>query len=591
METSEMMVARHSLSHVMAAAVKKICPDAKLGIGPAIDEGFYYDFWLPEGFAFTPEVLQQVKEAMLAFLKEGHTFEKGELDIAQAKQMFADEPFKLELIEGLANDGHTTVSTYTSGPFMDLCSGPHVANTRELRSVGWQLDRVSGAYWQGSEKNPMLQRIYALAFATKDELKDYVNRREEAKRRDHRNLNADLELFTFSDLIGKGLPIFLPKGATIRRVLERFTVDEELRRGYLHVWTPPMGRRKLYEVSGHWEHYKDTMYPPMDVSGDDIVLRPMTCPHHFMLYSDKPRSYRELPMRVAEMSPQFRKEKSGELTGLVRVMMFTLADAHIFCTNAQLADEFRGVVDLITYCMKRLGIESVISYRASLRDDSSDKYVDNPAMWAHGEGVLLSILDDMGIQYTKSPGDAAFYGPKLDIQMRNVLGKEETVFTVQIDFALPERFELTYTDEHGEKVRPVVIHRSSIGCLERTIAFLTEYYAGAFPLWLAPVQARLLTINEAQIPYAKEVESLLLSKGIRVETDLRNETIGKKVREGRLQRIPYLVTIGAKEMETRQVTVRNRDTQNQQAVPVEQFVERIAAENSSYALTLAADVG
>jgi threonyl-tRNA synthetase len=589
--SSDIMVPRHSLSHVMAAAVKKICPEAKLGIGPAIDEGFYYDFLLPDGFSFTPEVLKQITNEMKSFMKEGHTFEPKEIEIQQARDLFAQEPFKLELIDGLETEGHNTVSIYQSGSFVDLCRGPHANTTKDLRSVAWRLDRVSGAYWQGSEKNPMLQRIYALAFASKDELKDFLHRREEAMRRDHRKLNADLELFTFSDLIGKGLPLFLPKGATLRRILERFIIDEELKRGYQHVWTPPMGRRKLYEVSGHWEHYQDTMYPPMDVSDDELVLRPMTCPHHFMVYSDRPRSYRELPMRIGEMSPQFRKEKSGELTGLIRVMMFTLADAHIFCTPDQLAQEFKGVIDLIEYSMKCLGISPAISYRASLRDDEKEKYVDNPQMWERGENVLLGILDEAGLEYVKSPGDAAFYGPKLDVQMRNVLGKEETVFTVQIDFSLPERFDLTYTDEHDQKVRPVVIHRASIGCIERTMAFLVEYYAGAFPLWLAPVQVKLMTITDSQIPFAKEVEQLLLSKGIRVEADLRNETIGKKVREGRLQRIPYLLTIGAKEVESRSVAVRNRDTKNQQLIPLDVFVERVISENTTFSLKLDADKG
>ena len=587
--SADIMVSRHSLSHVLAAAVKKICPECKLGIGPAIDEGFYYDFLLPEGFTFTPEVLKKITTEMKAFIKAGHSYEQRDLTLDEARKFFAEEPFKLELIEKLGNEGHETVSLYQSGEFTDLCSGPHVENTKVLRPVAWKLDRVSGAYWQGSEKNPMLQRIYALAFPTKEEFKAYVKLREEAIRRDHRKLNETLELFTFSDLIGKGLPILLPKGATLRRVLERFIVDEEIKRGYQHVYTPPMGRRKLYEVSGHWEHYKDTMYPPMEVSDDELVLRPMTCPHHFMIYTDKPRSYRELPMRLGEISPQFRKEKSGELTGLIRVMMFTLADAHIFCTPGQLADEFRGVVELIEYAMKRLGIAPAISYRASLRDDSKDKYVDNPQMWEQGEATLLRILDEMEVEYVKSPGDAAFYGPKLDVQMRNTLGKEETVFTVQIDFFLPERFELTYTDSNGQKQTPVAIHRASIGCLERTMAFLTEYYAGAFPLWLAPIQARILTISDNHIEYAKELEQALLQAGVRVENDIRNETIGKKIREGRLQRIPYLIILGDNEVESRTVTIRNRDTGNQGSIPFDTCIKRLDGEHNNYSLTLEAD--
>lgn len=585
----DIMTARHSLSHVLAAAVKKVCPECNLGIGPAIDEGFYYDFLLPEGFSFSPDVLKQISNEMRTIIKQGHAFERQNIGLTEARELFAEESFKLELITKLEQEGETTVGTYRSGEFVDLCNGPHVNTTKDVKPVAWKLDRVSGAYWQGSEKNPMLQRIYALAFTSKDELKEYIARREDAIKRDHRKLNEDLELFTFSDLIGKGLPILLPNGSTLRRVLERFIVDEELKRGYQHVYTPPLGRRKLYEVSGHWEHYQDAMYPPMEVSDDELVLRPMTCPHHFMIYQDKPRSYRELPMRLGEISPQFRKEKSGELTGLIRVMMFSLADAHIFCTPGQLGDEFRGVVELVEYAMQRLGIADVISYRASLRDDEKDKYVDNPRMWQEGEATLIRILDDMGLKYVKSPGDAAFYGPKLDVQMRNTLGKEETLFTVQIDFCLPERFELTYIDDHGQKQTPVVIHRASIGCLERTIAFLTEYYAGAFPLWLAPIQAKILTITDNQIPFAKELEQELLQTGIRVQNDIRNETIGKKIREGRLQRIPYLLILGEKEMEARTVAIRNRDTANQQSVPFEQCIERIAAEYRSYSLTLRAE--
>lgn len=586
----DIMVIRHSLSHVLAASVRIVCPNAKLGIGPPIDEGFYYDFLLPAGFTFSTEILEQITEKMAAMIKENLDFIQKEIGIEEAKKIFASEPFKIQLIEELAAKGNKTVGTYQMGGFTDLCAGPHVDNTRSLYKAAWKLDRVSGAYWKGSEKNPMMQRIYALAFSNKTDLNDFIKQREEAAKRDHRKLGPELELFTFSDLIGKGLPILLPKGATLRRILERFTVDEELRRGYQHVYTAPMGKKDLYVISGHWAHYQDSMYPPMVLGeNEEIVLRPMTCPHHFMAYKDTPKSYRDLPVRLAEISPQFRREQSGELTGLLRVMMFHLADAHIFCTLEQLESEFESVVELIRYMMQRLGVESNISYRASLRDDNKEKYVDNPAMWELGEKILMGILDKLKIQYVKGVGHAAFYGPKLDIQMRNAYGKEETAFTVQIDFVMPERFDLTYIDNNGEKKRPVVVHRSSIGCFERTIAFLVEFYGGAFPLWLAPVQAKILPVSEAHTDYTKEVMTVLQQKLIRVEADLRNETISKKIREARLMRIPYLLIVGEKEASAHTVTVRNRDTGEQNTIPLDTFVERILAEQQSFALKLNAD--
>jgi len=587
----EIEVCRHSLSHVLAAAVKRLIPSVQLGIGPAIENGFYYDFLLPEGQGITAELLPKIEDEMRAIIKEDAPYERSELSIAEAKQRFpADrEPFKLELIEDLEAEGNAGVSVYHTGDFVDLCAGPHVESSLHLRSLGFCLDRVSGAYWRGSEKRPMMQRVYGLAFPSKKELRAYIAAREEAMKRDHRRIGAELELFVTSEEVGRGLPLLLPKGATLRRVLERFTVDTELARGYSHVYTPPLGRKKLYETSGHWEHYQESMYPPMDVAGEEFVLRPMTCPHHFMMYNHRPRSYRELPMRLAEIAPQFRREQSGELSGLIRVMMFHLADAHIMCTPEQLADEFLGVIDLVDYIMTCLGIKDVISYRASLRDDSSEKFVDNPEFWAMSEKMLVEIMDKAGLKYEVAEGEAAFYGPKLDVQMRNVLGKEETIFTIQIDFALPERFDMLYTDRDGTQKRPVVIHRASIGCLERTMAFLIEYYAGAFPCWLAPIQARLMTITDDQLDYAREALAKLNRVGVRAELDGRNETLGKKVREGRLQKIPYLCTIGAKEVEAGALMVRNRDSGKQNLVEVDQFAENVARETREFALTLAAD--
>ncbi|MFH1269401.1 MAG: threonine--tRNA ligase [Planctomycetota bacterium] len=587
----EIDVCRHSLAHVLAAAVKRLVPAVQLGIGPAIDTGFYYDFLLPDAQGITAELLPKIEEEMRAILGQDAAFERREVSCEEAKKLFgADrEPFKFELIEELEAEGASEVSLYETGDFVDLCAGPHVESAGRLRNLGFTLDRVSGAYWRGSESRPMMQRVYGLAFPNKKELKAYVAAREEAIKRDHRRVGAELELFATSEEIGKGLPLLLPKGATLRRILERFVVDEELARGYSHVYTPVLGRKTLYETSGHWEHYQESMYPPIDVAGEEFVLRPMTCPHHFMVYKHRPRSYRDLPMRLAEISPQFRREQSGELSGLIRIMMFHLADAHIICTPEQLADEFFSVIDLVDYIMTCLGIKESISFRASLRDDDAEKFVDNPRFWEMSEKMLLDIVKKAGLKYEVGKGEAAFYWPKLDVQMRNVLGKEETLFTIQIDFALPERFDMLFTDKDGTQKRPVVIHRASIGCLERTMAFLIEYYAGAFPCWLAPVQVRLMTITDDQVAFARETLSALRRAGIRCELDGRNETIGKKVREGRLQRIPYLATIGAKEVAEGALMVRNRDTGKQSLIPVDRFLENVRREDAEFRLALAAE--
>ena len=585
-------VARHSLSHVMAAAVMDLMPGVKLGIGPAIDNGFYYDFGVPEGQKFSPEFLDQVTARMKQIIDSGENFVHQTLPLAETRERFVDsgQNFKVELIDDLAADGQTEANIYKTGEFVDLCRGPHVDNTRHLKSVAWTLDRVAGAYWKGSEKNPMLQRIYALAFEDKKALKKFIAAREEAAKRDHRKLGAELDLFFISEEVGKGLPIYLPKGATLRRVLERFVVDEELARGYEHVYTPSLGRRLLYDISGHLAHYSESMYPLMDLNDDQYVLRPMTCPHHFMVYKHKPRSYRDLPMRIAELATQYRREQSGELSGLMRVMAFHLADAHIVCRPDQLYDEFFGALDLVQFVMAKLGLTDVINYRASLRDDEEDKYVDNPEAWEHGQKTLLDIAEKAGIDYTVGEGEAAFYGPKLDVQTKNVMGKEDTIFTMQIDFALPERFDLTYTDSGGQPARPVAIHRSSIGALERTMAFLIEHYGGAFPTWMAPVQVRLLTISEAQEDFSQGVADKLKAAGLRVETDFRNESLGKKIREGRLQRIPYLLIIGQKEMEAGMVTARNRDTGEQHTLGVDDFVAALAGEDKDKSLELGADL-
>lgn len=583
----------HSLSHILAAAVLRVLPDVKLGIGPAIENGFYYDFLPTKENPLKESLFPKIEKEMRSILKKGGAFTRTEKTIAEATGFFetAGQPFKAELIRELAEKGNQTVSFYASGDFTDLCQGPHVDKIEDLRTMAFTLDRIAGAYWQGSEKNPMLQRIYALSFPSKEALDTYVANREEAARRDHRVIGAEMKLFASLDAIGRGLPCLLPRGATLRRTLERFVVDEELRRGYQHVYTADLGRKELYVTSGHWGHYQESMYPVMQLGDDEIVLRPMSCPHHFTLYNSEPRSYRDLPMRFGEIVSQFRREQSGELTGLIRMMMFHLADGHIVCTPEQVESEFVGAVELVQYIMGRLGIAETISYRASLHDpdDKANKYENNPEMWASSEAQLIGVLDRLGLQYKKAVGEAAFYGPKLDVQQKNAMGKEETIFTIQIDFVLPERFDMKYVGEDGKEHRPVAIHRSSIGCLERTMAFLIEHYAGMFPTWLAPVQVMVMSITDESIPYAKGLVDSLKKAGIRVEADLRNEKIGKKVREARLQRIPYLATVGKKEAESGGVSVRNRDTQAEATIPFETFQKNIVAENETYALKLGAE--
>ncbi|PLX16929.1 MAG: threonine--tRNA ligase [Candidatus Muiribacterium halophilum] len=579
--------ARHSLAHVLAEAVQRLFPDAKLGMGPAIENGFYYDFDTEE--KISSEDLKKIQKEMKKILKKKNTeFEYIEVSIEEAISMFSEkkEHLKLELIEDLKAQGEEKLGIFKQGNWFDLCRGPHVEKMKDLPFKGFKLDRVAGAYWKSDEKNKMLTRIYGLAFEDADKLNDFIEKREEARKRDHRKLGKELEIFAFSDLVGKGLPLLLPKGATLRRVLERFIVDEELRRGYEHVITPVLGKVDLYKVSGHWDHYKDSMYNPIDIEGEEFVLRPMTCPHHFEIYKNNQHSYNDLPRRFAEISSLFRFEKSGELSGLIRLRNFTLADAHIICTQQQMKKEFKDVLILLKYIMDSLGISEKVWYRASLRDDEKGKYVDNDEMWEQSEKVLLEILDELGWKYEISRGDAAFYGPKLDIQIQNVNGKDDTIITNQIDLFLAERFQLEYIDSDGEKKRPVIIHRSSVGCLERTMAFLIEHYAGALPLWLSPVQIRLLSIADRMNDYVEEVYEKLQSRGIRVEKDIRNEKLGKKIREARLMRIPYLAIVGQTEMDNKTLTIRNRNTGEQKEYSLDEFIDRIILEENKKSLEL-----
>ncbi len=562
---------RHSASHVMAEAVLSVFPGVKFGIGPAIDNGFYYDFDLPRSIG--PEDLPAIEEKMRELIKSGITFKRENVSKDEARKLFKNQPYKLELIEDLTEG---EISIYRSGEFVDLCAGPHVATTKEIPSDGLKLDKVAGAYWRGSEKNPMLQRIYGLAFGSKKALDQYLALQEEIKKRDHRKIGKDLDLFVFSDLVGKGLPLFTEKGSVIRRELERFVVDEEIKRGYRHVYTPDLANVELYRTSGHYPYYKDTMYPVMKVDEDELMLRPMTCPHHYQIYASRPRSYKELPFRIAELAKQFRYEKSGELTGLLRVRSFCLADSHIICQPEQAVDEINQVLDLIEYAAQILGLSEGRRYRLSMGDRKDDKkYYKDDAAWDYAEGVLRQVLTQRKANFFEASNEAAFYGPKIDIQMKNFAGKEDTVFTVQYDFLAPKRFNLTYRDREGGEKEPIVIHRSSIGAIERTMAFLIEHYSGAFPVWLSPVQVVVIPISDRHVDYARKVEADLKAANLRVETDDASERMNQKIRQAQLQKVPYMLVVGDKESESGTVNVRLRTGEQLSSVSIADFKSRI----------------
>ncbi len=568
---------RHTSSHVLAQAVKRLFPEAKLAIGPSIENGYYYDFDSEK--AFTPEDLENIEKEMKKIVKEKLQIERFELPRKEAIALMKEkeEPYKVELIEDLPEDA--IISFYKQGEFLDLCAGPHIPSTDKIKA--FKLLNVAGAYWRGSEKNKMLQRIYGTSFTKKSEMEEYLHRLEEAKKRDHNKLGRQLDLFMTVDEIGQGLPLLMPKGAKVVQTLQRFVEDEEERRGYQLTKTPFMAKNDLYKISGHWDHYKEGMFVLGDEENDDevLALRPMTCPFQFMIYKSKPRSYRELPLRYAETSTLFRNEASGEMHGLIRVRQFTISEGHLICTPDQLETEFRGVVDLVNYMMSTLGIEEDIWYQFSKWDpNNKEKYIDNPKAWEHTQKEMKNILDNLGIDYVEAEGEAAFYGPKLDIQFRNVHGKEDTIITIQIDFSLPERFDMTFIDKDNQKKRPYVIHRTSIGCYERTLAMLIEKYAGAFPTWLAPVQVKLLPIVDKQHEYVLAVKDKLEKEGIRVEADLRNEKIGYKIREAQLEKVPYMLVVGDKELEANTVAVRSRKDGDQGSISVDAFIEKIEAE-------------
>ena len=570
---------RHTAAHMLAQAVKRLYPDAKLAIGPAIENGFYYDFDVPK--AFSPSDLAEIEKEMRRIAHEAYQIERFELPREEAVALMekSGEPYKVELIRDLPDD--SVISFYRQGEFVDLCAGPHVESTGIVKHI--KLMRVAGAYWRGSEKNKMLQRIYGTAFEKKADLDAYIARVEEAKKRDHNKLGRELELFTTVDMIGQGLPVLLPKGARVIQLLQRFVEDEEQRRGYLLTKTPFLAKSDLYKISGHWDHYRDGMFIMGDAEkeeeGEVFALRPMTCPFQFMAYLNRSRSYRDLPLRYNETSTLFRNESSGEMHGLIRLRQFTISEGHLACTPEQVDEEFKGCVDLAKYFLTTLGLEEDVTYRFSKWDENdTDKYIGSKESWEATQETMRRILEELKIPYIEADGEAAFYGPKLDIQMRNVHGKEDTLITIQIDFQLAERFGMVYTDSDGEKKHPVVLHRTSIGCYERTLALLIEKYAGALPTWLAPVQVKVLAMTDRTHEAAEKIKKELDKYGFRVETDLRNEKIGFKIREAQLQKTPYMLIIGDKEVENGVVAVRSRKNGDMGAMRLNEFAQALIVE-------------
>ncbi|MCA1840567.1 MAG: threonine--tRNA ligase [Actinobacteria bacterium] len=580
-------VLRHSTAHITAQAVLSIWPDALYAGGPPIENGFYYDFDI--GRPFTPEDLEQIEAKMAEIIAEDQPFERQEVGIAEAAAVFKGQPFKLEWIQGIDEDAAEqgvlggSVSVYRNGnKFVDLCRGPHIPSTGRVRA--FKILRSSGAYWKGSEKNQMLQRIYGTAWESQEALDDYTARLAEAERRDHRRIGKELELFTTDPLIGGGLPLWLPNGATIRRQLERFIVDEEIQNGYQHVYSPNLAKKDLYVTSGHWDHYRENMFPPIVLEHEELVLRPMNCPHHIVIYSSRKRSYRELPLRIAELGTMYRYERSGVVSGLSRVRAMTLNDAHIFCRADQVKKEFSDAMRMVESAYAMLGITDY-GYRLSLRDPKdTEKYVDNDAMWELGENVLREAMIELGLDFEEAVGEAAFYGPKLDIQLRDVLGHEETVSTVQVDFHLPEQFGLEYTAEDGQSHRPVMIHRGVISTMERMVAYLIELYAGAFPTWLSPSQVLIIPIADRHHEQAERLRDLFHASQVRVEVDDSNETLGNRIRKGQASKVPYMLVVGDKEVEAGTVSVRPRVGEQRHGVAAEEFLDEILREISTRAL-------
>ncbi|MCB9813529.1 MAG: threonine--tRNA ligase [Pseudomonadales bacterium] len=573
---------RHSAAHLLAAAVLELYPEAKPTIGPAIDDGFYYDFDFGEDQISENDLLG-IEKKMRFLIKGWGNFERQEISADEAYEMYKDNQYKTELIDEFVKDGEI-LSLYKSGNFTDLCRGGHVEKPA-INIKYFKLLSVAGAYWRGSEKNKMLTRIYGTAFFTQEDLDAFLKMKEDAKNRDHRKLGKELGLFVFSDTIGKGLPLWTKKGSVIRRELENFVVQEEIKRGYEHVYTPDIANLDLYKKSGHYPYYKASMYAPIKIEDEEYMLRPMTCPHHFELYLSQPHSYKELPIRIAELAKLYRFEKSGELSGLMRVRSFCLADAHIICSKDQAKEEINNVIDLIEYMTNVFGLEagSDYSYRLSLGDrQNEEKYFKDDQAWDFAEDVLRSVLRERNSNFVEAENEAAFYGPKIDVQMKNVNGKEDTAFTVQYDFVMPKRFDLKYTNDKNETEQPIVIHRSSIGAIERTIAFIIEKFAGRFPVWISPVQVKILPISDKFLDYAKRVETQLKEAGIRVEIDDRAERLQAKIRDAEMEKDPYMLVVGEKEAFESTITVRKRDTKDQVVLAVDEFIKNIRAEISSF---------
>jgi threonyl-tRNA synthetase len=576
-------VVRHSAAHVLATAVLELFPETKLGHGPATDSGFFYDFYREK--PFTPEDLGEIEERMLEVVDRDEPFIHEFAPREKSLKGFEHEGdfMKAHFVSKFTQPGEE-VSFYRNGHFVDFCRGPHVPSTGRVRAV--KVMSISGAYWLGNEKNPQLQRIYGTAFFSQKDLNEYLERLEDAKRRDHRRLGKELELFANNEDVGAGLPLWLPKGATIRRLLEEYILDLERRNGYQHVYTPNLAKVELYVRSGHWAHYHEDMFPPMDLDTERMVLRPMNCPHHILIYESKLRSYRDLPVKLAELGTMYRYERSGVLSGLSRVRCMTLNDAHIFCMPDQIKQEFSNVMRLVEESYKALGITKY-SYRLSLRDPANkEKYVDNDEMWELGERVLREALDSLGLPYREGRGEAAFYGPKLDIQLADVMGHEETYSTIQVDFHLPSQFGLRYTGADGKEHRPVMIHRAIISTMERMVSYLIELYAGAFPLWLSPVQVGLVPISERHHAYAQKVEQALREAGFRVETDDRNEKMNAKIRDLANQKIPYILVFGDKEEAADAVSVRTRGKGDQGSMPLVEFIAKAKGLEESRAVEL-----
>lgn len=563
----------HTASHVLAQAVKNLYPSAKLAIGPAIDSGFYYDFDIDT--PFNSDDLEKITAEMKRLVKEKYRMERIEVTPEKAREIMKDEPYKLELIDEHSANGET-ISLYKQGDFIDLCAGPHLFDISKIKAVA--LLSSTGAYWRGDSKNKALQRIYGIAFPKASELEAHLEMLEEAKKRDHNKIGRELEYFTTSDVIGQGLPILLPKGAKVIQTLQRFVEDEEYKRGYLLTKTPLMAKSDLYKISGHWDHYKEGMFVLGDEEKDKEVfaLRPMTCPFQYQVFLNRMRSYRDLPMRLGETSTLFRNEDSGEMHGLIRVRQFTISEGHLICTPEQLEQEFKNCLELAQYMLSCVGLADDISYRFSQWDpNDKDKYIGTEEQWDEAQGMMYKILDHLGINYTIGVGEAAFYGPKLDIQIRNVYGKEDTLITIQIDQMLAAQFGMEYVDKDGTKKTPCIIHRTAIGCYERTLALILEKFAGALPTWIAPVQATVMPISDAQSDTAKVVFEKLSDAGLRVNTDCRNEKIGYKIREAQMQKTPFMLIIGDKEMQSGTVSVRSRKDGDIGSMSVDEFIEYI----------------